>query len=63
MLNLSVSSATKAIETCQAFEYKLNGNTYSYFACLHPGILMREDENGKWKVCLRKIIEIIKTLV
>jgi uracil-DNA glycosylase len=63
MFNLSVSSVTKAIEACQAFEYKLNGNTYSYFACPHPGILMREDENGKWKGCLRKIIEEVKTLV
>lgn len=63
MLNLSVSSATKAIEACQAFEYKLSGNIYSYFACPHPGILMREDENGKWKGCLRKIIEEVKGLI
>lgn len=63
MLNLSVSSAIKAIESCQAFEYKLKGNTYSYFACPHPGILMREDENGKWKACLRKIIEEVKRLI
>ncbi len=30
------------------------------FSCPHPGILMREDENGKWKGYLKKIIEEIK---
>ena len=63
MLEMSVSSATKAIEACRAFEYELNGHTYSYFACPHPGILMREDENGKWKGYLRKIIEELKELI
>lgn len=63
MLEMSVSSATKAIEACKPIEYKLNGNKYSYFACPHPGILMREDENGKWKGFLKKIIEEVKKLI
>lgn len=63
MLDMSVASATKAIEACKPIEYRLNGNTYSYFACPHPGILMREDENGKWKGYLKKIIEEVKRIL
>lgn len=63
VLNLSINSATKAIKACQPFDFQLNGNTYNFFACPHPGILMREDENGKWKGYLKKIIEEVKTLV
>ncbi len=63
MLEMSVTLATKAIESCQVFEYELNGNKYSYFACPHPGILMREDENGKWKGYLKRIIEEVKELI
>lgn len=63
MLNLSEGAATKAIEACKPIEYKLNGHIYSYFACPHPGILMREDENGKWKECLKKIVEEIKKTI
>ena len=63
MLDMSVASATKAIEACKPIEYRLNGNIYSYFACPHPGILMREDENGKWKGYLKKIIEEVKRIL
>lgn len=63
LLNLSIASATKAIEKCQVVEYNLNGRKYNYFACPHPGILMREDADGKWKGCLKKIIEEVKELI
>lgn len=63
MLSSSVAFATKAIESCQAIDYVLNGNRYCYFSCPHPGKLMREDENGKWRGYLKRIIKEVKELI
>jgi len=39
-------------------------NEYNYFACPHPGILMREsDISKKWKNVLVTIIDKVKVLL
>ena len=64
MLNKSISIATDIIEHNSRQEYHFNGQTYIYFACPHPGILMREKElNQKWKGVLTKIINEVRELI
>ena len=64
MLNKSISMATDIIEHNSRQEYHVNGHSYIYFACPHPGILMREKEiNSKWKGVLTRIINEIKELI
>ena len=64
LLKMSKEKATKTIASCQQQEYKVNGVSYPYFACPHPGILMREKEdNNKWKIVLEQILEKVKRLL
>ncbi len=61
LLNESIAKATSTIQVAEKRILSIGENTYNYFACPHPGILMREDdEKGKWKQVLKIIIEKIK---
>lgn len=57
MLKKSIAVTTDNMENQSRQEIKVNGITYIYFACPHPGILMRGNEiSNKWKNVLTKII-------
>lgn len=61
LLNESIAKATSTIQVAEKRILSIGENKYNYFACPHPGILMREDdEKGKWKQVLKIIIEKIK---
>lgn len=61
LLNESIAKATSTIQVAEKRILSIGENKYNYFACPHPGILMREDdETGKWKQVLKIIIEKIK---
>lgn len=61
LLNESIAKATSTIQIAEKRKLSIGENKYNYFACPHPGILMREDdETGKWKQVLKMIIEKIK---
>jgi len=61
LLNESIVKATSTIQLAEKRILSIGENNYNYFACPHPGILMREDnEKGKWKQVLKIIIEKIK---
>jgi uracil-DNA glycosylase len=64
LLGKSITSATKVIELGEKQKYIIADAEYDYYACPHPGILMRESELGsKWKDVLVKTLEEIKVLV
>ena len=61
LLNESMAKATNTIHLTEKRLLKVEDIEYNYFACPHPGILMRENnETGKWKNVLRVIIDKIK---
>ena len=64
LLKMSKQNATKTIAFCEQQEYVLNGVSYPYFACPHPGILMREkDDNKNWKTVLEVILKKVKKII
>lgn len=64
LLNLSIAKATESIESCNMQTIVVNGVAYNYFACPHPGILMREsDISKKWKNMLVTILDKVKVLL
>jgi len=61
LLKESKAKATDTIHLTEKRLLKVEDIEYNYFACPHPGILMRENnETGKWKNVLRVIIDKIK---
>jgi len=64
LLDRSIASATEIIAKGEKQIYVLNSVGYEYYACPHPGILMRESElSSKWKSVLIKTLEEIKILI
>jgi len=64
MLKKSVAVATFKMEKHSKQEITVNGRSYIYFACPHPGILMRGSEfSNKWKKVLTKIINEVRELL
>lgn len=59
----NVKEATQLISKTPIFK-KINGKTVPFFACPHPGILMRNDERSeKWRAILDEtLIEVKKIL-
>lgn len=58
--NKSIKEATRLISKNPILK-TINGRTIPYFACPHPGILMRGDERSeKWRVILNEILIEIK---
>lgn len=61
LLNESIAKATDTIYLTEKRTLRVDDNEYNYFACPHPGILMREaNETGKWKQVLKEIMDKIK---
>lgn len=64
MLNKSIAAATNIIENDYKQGIVVQDSRFDYFACPHPGILMRETEgNQKWNNVLSKIIIEVKELL
>lgn len=64
LLGKSITLATNAIASGEKQLFELKGVGYDYFACPHPGILMRESEiSGKWKNIIIKTLSDVKVLV
>lgn len=60
LLQESIAKATNRIQSIENRILKIGDNEYNYFACPHPGILMRENnKTGKWNNVLRAIIDKI----
>ena len=56
----SVKEATKLISKNPILKI-INGNTILFFACPHPGILMRNDErSAKWRAVLKETLIEVK---
>lgn len=57
MLNKSVSIVTTIMEHNPKQEINIDKQAYTYYACPHPGILMRESAiSNKWNTVLTRII-------
>ncbi len=64
MLNKSITAATDIIALCQMQKYVVKDREYAYYACPHPGKLMREQgEDQKWKGILKQILEKVRELI
>jgi len=64
LLGKSVTAATEVIESGQKQKYIVDDVEYDYYACPHPGILMREsDISSKWKNVLDKTLKEIEIFV
>jgi hypothetical protein len=64
LLGKSIASATEVIASGVKQVYIVNRVGYDYYACPHPGILMRESElSSKWKNVLVKTLNEVKGLV
>jgi len=64
LLKKSKEAATEIIASSQKQTIKVNDVDYVYFACPHPGILMRESEmSSKWRNVLGNTLNEIKLLL
>lgn len=64
LLNKSDSAATAIISSGQKQSYLLNGNEFTFFACPHPGILMRGGAiSNNWKAVLAQTLKHVKKIL
>lgn len=64
LLDISIHSSTDVMASGEKQIYVVKNVEYDYFACPHPGILMRESEiSGKWKNVLANTLNEVKQFV